>query len=49
MINNYNELIGTTYYLSNTPYAIIENIMAMNNGYYRLFLKGEAVFLNILI
>ncbi len=39
MINNYNELIGTTYYLSNTPYAIIENIMAMNNGYYRLFLK----------
>ena len=40
MINNfnYNDLIGSTLGTQTTPNYIIDNIMELKNGYYRLFL-----------
>lgn len=43
MINNfnYNDLIGSTLGTQTTPNYIIDNIMELKNGYYKLFLIGK--------
>lgn len=50
MFNNYNDLIGTTFYYENRPYAIIENIVILINGNYGLELKrSDNIFKSIVL